>query len=514
MFGNPPSAGPLAPIVSLERRKFEQMGVPPGQEQQASAASGAPISGNLAQLIQLNRMLQQKANMQQQANPAPSTVAQDLMQMAMQQPAPQMDPRQTGIANLPAGNLGTQNMARGGIVAFERGGVANQSELDDEQKAAALTAFFEAVKQTPPAEPTVESMIRQNKPGGGLASAVPTLTGGAQAAAPQSELEIALGKLKERVDPDYYKNERTRIESEYGLPALRTAREAEMARREKDLSPEAQRRAFMGNLSRAFASQIGQRGVSTSSRLAQMLGAYGTTKFDTAEQFKKLRDELNAAKLDMREKMATAQMTGEMTDRAAATAAQKAYMDALENKRTAERLEKKETADEKFRQRQLDIQQQGIRANRTAFETYAPALRQLDAQIDAARSSNDPVKLDALTKQRDALISRIQLLTPGSYAAQLRSESAGEALDVRRLQLLQTNSNYKRLNMKLQQLRQAGPKGKNPEGKPYGPGEYDAALNSVMQGILDEERKAGITAQGDAGSGSGKVIDFNDWNSK
>ncbi|NBS71685.1 hypothetical protein EBT31_22650 [bacterium] len=148
MFGNPPSAGPLAPIVSLERRKFEQMGVPPGQEQQASAASGAPISGNLAQLIQLNRMLQQKANMQQQANPAPSTVAQDLMQMAMQQPAPQMDPRQTGIANLPAGNLGTQNMARGGIVAFERGGVANQSELDDEQIAKALFVYASMLAST------------------------------------------------------------------------------------------------------------------------------------------------------------------------------------------------------------------------------------------------------------------------------------------------------------------------------------------------------------------------------
>ena len=126
-----PTSGPLSPTVSLERKKLEQAGVPPGQEQQGAAAKGMPISGDLAQLIQLNRMLQQKGAMQQQANPAPSTVAQDLMQQVMQQQAPQMqrtpqmppqmDPRQQGIAQLPQEAVGN-GMAAGGIVAFDDGG--------------------------------------------------------------------------------------------------------------------------------------------------------------------------------------------------------------------------------------------------------------------------------------------------------------------------------------------------------------------------------------------------------
>ena len=88
---NTPNSGPLAPIVGLERRALEQAGVAPGQEQMAAASKGIPLSSDLAQLIQLNRVLQQRGAAQQQANPTPSTVAQDLKQMAMQQMQQQVE---------------------------------------------------------------------------------------------------------------------------------------------------------------------------------------------------------------------------------------------------------------------------------------------------------------------------------------------------------------------------------------------------------------------------------------
>lgn len=336
---NYPDIGPLSPTVGLERRKFEQMGVPPGQEEATSTTQGTPISSDLAQLIQLNRALQQRTAAQQQANPAPSTVAQDLMQMAMQQRAqqmaPQMDPRQQGIANIPQQGVGTRAMARGGIVAFngeDESLVRNPYEFnmidDAERRRAAAEAAAAKARQTPTTEQLIKTAARG---GNGLAAFVPTLTGGAGSV---SEYEQALRDMKiAATNPLAMRaKQREELETQFGIPAIRAAREAEIARREKDLSPEAQRAALMRNLSKGWASQIGQRGVPTSTRLAQMLATYGTARSDIHDQFKKATDELNMAKLDVREKNAMAQMTGALSDRKAAEDAQKQYMDALEKK--------------------------------------------------------------------------------------------------------------------------------------------------------------------------------------
>ena len=437
-----PTSGPLSPTVSLERKKLEQAGVPPGQEQQGAAAKGMPISGDLAQLIQLNRMLQQKGAMQQQANPAPSTVAQDLMQQVMQQQAPQMqrapqmqpqpDPRQQGIANLPQEAVGN-GMAAGGIVAFDDGGsvrhfdaggltaaeleefnklrnlqftgydphsltneagISTSSDVSAAQdqtakryrellvrKYAADQAAEQAAKEqaqaakvsgvlsqygldappappapaaggfTPsagpvdgrtyrPSAPRISDEIREaaarvgapQRAPAGLAELVPTLTGGKRA----SDLDTfgMQAKIDANRSSDSYAAQRKKMEDAAGLTSFFDRQRDEYNRLKEESSPEAQKRAFLNNLSMQLAGQIGQRGVPLSSRLAQMVGAYGSTKASTSEEFRKRNADLNKASLDLQEKQAMYRMTGSMQDRAEAEKAQTRYEGFLKDKET------------------------------------------------------------------------------------------------------------------------------------------------------------------------------------
>ena len=389
---NMPTSGPLSPTVSLERRKLEQEGIPPGQEQQGSAAKGSPISGNLAQLIQLNRMIQQQGAMQQQANPAPSTVAQDLMQRAMQQRAPQMqpqmNPRQQGIANLPQEAVGN-GMAAGGIVAFDDGGFVG-GLLDPGY-------------------------------GQGLKDLVPTLS--APKNAPPSELEMALTKARAEAtkNPEWYAAERKRMEDAAGLTAIWKKQQEEQDRLKAEASPEAKKKAFWNNLSAQLAGQIGQRGVSTSSRLAQMLGAVGGARSGTEEEFKKRNAELNKAANDLQEKQAMYRMTGTMADRDVVAKAQREYEKAALDKENAERLAKQEAANERFKERQLQVQAAAAARDKTPWESLGPDITRLQKLIQAKQAKGASAQeIAPLQTQLDSLMKTYNTVNPGLYGATTR----------------------------------------------------------------------------------------------
>lgn len=362
---NMPTSGPLSPTVSLERRKLEQAGAQPGQEQQAAAGMGSPISGDLAQLIQLNRMLQQQGTMQQQANAAPSTVAQDLMQRAgqqmqpqmppqMQQMPPQLDPRQQGIAQLPQEIVGN-GMAAGGIVAFNEGGysfnmmddVEEQRRKKEQEAREKAAAEMEAKRQA-----TLKAIAQRNAVSGkgeGLAEFVPTLS-----YSKRNLHDVAIENAGFDVQKDYGKI-RKKMEEESGLAGIWKKQQEEQERLKAEASPEEQKRAFWNNLAARLADQSGQRGVSRSSRIAQMLGAVGGARSSTEEEFKKRNAELNKAANDLQEKQAMYRATGAMADREAMAKATQNYEKAALDKQTAERLEKKDAATE-AREARLDKQ--------------------------------------------------------------------------------------------------------------------------------------------------------------
>lgn len=455
---NMPTSGPLSPTVSLERRKLEQQGIPPGQEQPGSAAKGSPISGDLAQLIQLNRMLQQQGTMQQQANAAPSTVAQDLMQQVTQQRAPQMqpqmppqmqgqprpqmppqlDPRQQGIAQLPQEAVGN-GMAAGGIVAFDDGGsvrhfadggrpygddpniiydergmpidprALGNTEPEDEYEygpaepgldisgrpkradtiydsnGIAMMRKPAIGKKPKPKAPemapaqikdmlanagdmsrignvTVPSMFDRQGPTqmGGASDNVKRVIDAARAARPSRDeglaefvptlsyskrnpLDLAVENAGFDLQKDYGKI-RKKMEEESGLAGIWKKQQEEQERLKAEASPEEQKRAFWNNLAARLADQSGQRGVSRSSRIAQMLGAVGGARSSTEEEFKKRNAELNKASNDLQEKQAMYRATGAMADREALAKANKEYETAAIAKQTTERLEKKDAA--------------------------------------------------------------------------------------------------------------------------------------------------------------------------
>jgi hypothetical protein len=137
--------GALDPSIALSSRELDQKNISAEETPDYYKDKGVPLSPDIAYLIQLNRMLESRAN-QPQSNAAPSTVMQDLQRMTQgapqqqmqpnqqqmpqgapqqqqQQPQQQMDPRlSSGIGQLPVNNVGTKHMASGGIVAFGGGG--------------------------------------------------------------------------------------------------------------------------------------------------------------------------------------------------------------------------------------------------------------------------------------------------------------------------------------------------------------------------------------------------------
>jgi len=428
---NMPTSGPLSPIVSLERRKLEQQGIPPGQEQQGSAAKGSPISGDLAQLIQLNRMLQQQGAMQQ-GNAAPSTVAQDLMQKVTQQRAPQMppqmqqmapqpDPRQQGIAQLPQEIVGN-GMAAGGIVAFDDGGPvgltpAEQEEFDklqrlqttyspvispygvysspslgdaQEQTTARYRELFKKKQEgeaaeklkkrqdainaelakygiaalapskpaTPaaPVPPEVKQAIaatRAARPSRdeGLAEFVPTLS-----IPKRSALDVYARNAGIEADRTsaYYDKKRKEEEDASGWTGVLKKRQEEQDRLKAEASPEEERRAFFNKLAADYRDMAGQRGVSRSSRIAQMVGAIGGAKSSTEEAFKKRREDLNRAANDLQEKQAMYRMTGMAADRADLEKAKARYADILKDKEIFDQRVQEAKDTSEYRRQQIE----------------------------------------------------------------------------------------------------------------------------------------------------------------
>jgi len=499
---NMPTSGPLSPIVSLERRKLEQQGIPPGQEQQGSAAKGAPISGDLAQLIQLNRMIQQQGAMQQQANPAPSTVAQDLMQRAgqqmqpqmppqMQQMAPQMDPRQQGIAQLPQEAVGN-GMAEGGIVAFDDGGsvrhfagggdieaeIAKLEEsirADDyikqgvggslgrmissrtmpmgyaDRKAAearlnqlksASSMFAGAPTSTPalssplaipgdayapppgkigapPVPPEVKQAIAQiaaaSGKGQGLKDLVPTLSAPKEEPkkeAPPSESDMLLTKMKTGAakTAEDFAAERNKVYEGVGLPAIWKKQQEEQERLKAQNNPAARNKAFWDNLSEQLAGQIGQRGVPLSSRLAQMVGAYGTARSATNKETKKLEAELNKAANDLQEKQAIFRANGSFEALKDFERAQKDYAAAVKESETVkaqarrdEIAEQRYNEDRKFREMELKQRGQIAQADREARVTNASMAAAVKSQMSPAEYSRVYADSQKVVDTRDGM---------------------------------------------------------------------------------------------------------------
>jgi hypothetical protein len=547
---NMPTSGPLSPIVSLERRKLEQQGIPPGQEQPGSAAKGSPISGDLAQLIQLNRMLQQQGTMQQQANAAPSTVAQDLMQRAgqqmqpqMQQMPPQMDPRQQGIAQLPQEAVGN-GMAAGGIVAFDDGGsvrhfagggltAAEQEELDslhklrfagisgygtynlpevktaqdqtDKRYKELLTkkqAAEQAAKEqtqaakvsgvlsqyglgappapapapaaapapAPPVPDDVKRVIaatRAARPSRdeGLAEFVPTLS-----YSKRNLHDVAIENAGFDVQKDYGKI-RKKMEEESGLAGIWKKQQEEQERLKAEVSPEARKKAFYNNLAEQLAGQIGQRGVSTSSRLAQMVGAYGATRSTTDKETKKLEAELNKAANDLQEKQAMYRATGAMADREAMAKATQNYEKAALDKQTAGQQEKKDAEDRKLKERQLDLMESGqIQQGQIARDS-------LNARVTAASI---------------AAAARAQMTSAQYSAVYNNAKKAVDANDG--------------MGLARAQVAKAANMGK---GKAPAPGvdqKFDGMVNKLYKQMVDEQIAASLPGGRMAGVGMGAPV--------
>jgi hypothetical protein len=220
-------------------------------------------------------------------------------------------------------------MAAGGIVAFDDGGSVrhfdglagslvgglldpNYGQDDDnpltEELRKRANAEMEAKRQA-----TLKAVAQRNAvpdKGQGLKDLVSTLS--APKEEPPSASSLLLEKAKERANKDraWYENERNKVYEGVGLPAIWKKQQEEQERLKAQNNPEARKKAFYNNLAEQLASQIGQRGVSTSSRLAQMVGAYGTARSATNKETKKLEAELNKAANDLQEKQAIFRANG------------------------------------------------------------------------------------------------------------------------------------------------------------------------------------------------------------
>ena len=538
---NMPTSGPLSPIVSLERRKLEQQGIPPGQEQPGSAAKGAPISGDLAQLIQLNRMIQQRGAMQQQANPAPSTVAQDLMQRAGQQMQPQMppqmqqmrplmppqmDPRQQGVAQLPQEIVGN-GMAEGGIVALNgmfgsdvhgssfnmMGDVEEQRRREEQDARDRANAEMEAKRQA-----TLKAIAQRNAVSGkgqGLAEFVPTLS-----YSKRDPLDLAVENASFDLQKDYGKI-RKKMEEESGLAGVWKKQQEEQERLKAEVSPEARKKAFYNNLAEQLAGQIGQRGVSTSSRLAQMVGAYGATRSTTDKETKKLEAELNKASNDLQEKQAMYRMTGTMADREALAKANQNYEKAALDKQTAERLAAKDAADKEFKERQLKVQAAAGGREKTPWESLGPDITRLQKLIqDKQAKGASPQEIAPLQAQLDSIMKTYNQVQPSIYGATARQQGVTAEISRKINETLSKPTHpYSVLGRRIENIKTNG---KDIDNKPLTPEAKQKLLEQLEarraqiyeQAFASMSMSGEAPAQGGAGSGSVREINFDDLNSK
>lgn len=122
--------------------------------------------------------IQRRQHLQAQAQPAPATVAEDVLGQAApaaQQMAQQLPENQPGVAQLPTGM--PQGMASGGIVAFANGG-----DIDDEDDA--YDPEEEKIRKD---ENLMMSLVSRLRSGAGeMAAAVPRAIQGIKAALPES----------------------------------------------------------------------------------------------------------------------------------------------------------------------------------------------------------------------------------------------------------------------------------------------------------------------------------------
>jgi hypothetical protein len=226
-----------------------------------------------------------------------------------------------------------------------------------------------------------------------------------------SDLDVfgMLAKIDANRSSDSYAAQRKKLMEESGLAGIWKKQQEEMDRLKEESSPEAQKRAFWNNLSAQLAGQIGQRGVSRSSRLAQMLGAYGGTKASTDEEFRKRNADLNKAALELQEKQAMYRTTGSMQDRAEAEKAQARYEGFLKDKAAID-------------QRAEDAKQRAQEAQ-DANQDRAARLKQGDRELEL-RAARDKQQGDHEKAMQDIAAGRVpeaqikSLLT--SYSDQLR----------------------------------------------------------------------------------------------
>jgi hypothetical protein len=188
----------------------------------------------------------------------------------------------------------------------------------------------------------------------GLAEFVPTLS-----YSKRNPLDVAVENAGFDLQKDYGKI-RKKMEEESGLAGIWKKQQEEQERLKAEASPEEQKRAFWNNLAARLADQSGQRGVSRSSRIAQMLGAVGGARSSTEEEFKKRNAELNKAANDLQEKQAMYRATGAMADREAMAKATQNYEKAALDKQTAERLEKKDAIAENRYNEDRDLRKEQL----------------------------------------------------------------------------------------------------------------------------------------------------------
>ena len=119
--------GGYDPLIGPTGRAFmagERQGMTPEQMAQSGAISFADAIA-LKQMADRARMSAQAMQAMQAPQPQPTVVDDLKMQVAGAAAAPYRD---SGIAALPAQNIGTQAMASGGIVAFSGGGTPDEAE--------------------------------------------------------------------------------------------------------------------------------------------------------------------------------------------------------------------------------------------------------------------------------------------------------------------------------------------------------------------------------------------------
>jgi hypothetical protein len=298
------------------------------------------------------------------------------------------------------------------------------------------------------------------------------------------------------------------MEEESGLAGIWKKQQEEQERLKAEVSPEARKKAFYNNLAEQLAGQIGQRGVSTSSRLAQMVGAYGATRSTTDKETKKLEAELNKAATDLQEKQAMYRMTGTAADRDAVAKAQKERGALALEVENAKRLAEKDAEDRKFKERQLQVQAAAGGRDKTPWESLGPDITRLQKLIqDKQAKGASPQEIAPLQAQLDSIMKTYNRVQPSIYGANTRLQGV-TAETSRKINetLSKPNHPYSVLGSRIATIQKNG---KDYDNKPLTPEAKQKLLQQLEAQRAQIYEQAYANAQGGAGSESGQVIDYN-----